>query len=303
MRNVHVILLAAAAVACALSVCGCGRGADRGAVAVQSHDAGIRIGPERPDVTSQLEAVVEVNGVDPASCRYEWQRNGERITGETRAVLPPSAFRKDDRVVAIVTVPGSAGGAERTLRAEVRIANAPPSVASAHIEISATTAGTVLRAEQESVDPDGDALANDYRWFENGRLVNGANGSTYALASASRGGRWAVEVVANDGMSRSEPRRSSEFVLENRPPAFTSQPPAMLPADGTYRYAVTAVDPDGDPLRFELASAPDGMTMSPAGAIEWKFPGGALSGSRFHVVVKVSDGRGGETTQTIDLSR
>lgn len=292
----------ALALAAALCAAGCGRGADHGAAATGVHDEGIRIGPDRPDVTSQLAAVVEVNGVDPAACTYAWSRNGQPIAGETRAVLPPTAFRKDDLVSVVASLPAAPGAGARRLKAEVRIANAPPSVAAARVAISATPAGTVLQAEQESSDPDGDTVTNDYRWYENGRLLPDAKGPRYEVASASRGGRYAVEIVASDGASRSEPRRSSDFVLENRPPAFSSQPPAVLPADGVYRYTVAAADPDGDAVRFSLADAPAGMTISPTGAIEWKVPSGSQRPKSVHVVVRIDDAKGGEATQTFDFS-
>ena len=131
--------------ACALLVAGCSSRADRGVVA-GSHDDGLHIGPATPDVTSQLEAVVDVKGVDPASCAYAWSRNGQPIAGETRSVLAPSAFRKDDLVGVVVTLPAQAEGGARQLKAQVRIENAPPSVASARIAVSASNSGTVLTA-------------------------------------------------------------------------------------------------------------------------------------------------------------
>ena len=62
-------------------------------------------------------------------------------------------------------------------------------------------------------------------------------------------------------------------------------------------------DPDGDPVTFELAQAPAGMTITPGGAIEWKFPTDPNGPKNFHVVLKVTDSKGGEATQTIELAR
>ncbi len=300
MRMIRSASLAAVA-ACALFAAGCSSRADRG-VAAGVHDPGLHIGPATADVTSQLEAVVDVKGVDPASCGYAWTRNGQPIHGETSAVLAPSQFRKDDLVGVAVTLPSSAAGGARQLKAQVRIGNAPPNVAAARIAVSASTSGTVLTAEQESADPDGDAVTSDYRWYRNGSPVEGARGSGLQVASVSRGDRFVVEVVVSDGASRSEPRRSSEFVLENRPPAFTSQPASVVERDGFYRYQAAAQDPDGDAVRFELVQAPEGMTISPGGAIEWKFPTDPQRAKSFHVVLKVTDSKGGEATQTIDLA-
>lgn len=287
--------------ACALFAAGCSNRAGN-AVTAGVHDEGLHIGPATPDVTSQLEAVVDVKGVDPGRCTYAWFRNGEPIHGETSAVLAPSRFRKDDDVSVVATIPAASGAPARELKAKVHIANAPPNVASARIAVSASNSGTVLAAEQESSDPDGDAVTSDYRWYRNGAPIEGARGAGLPVAAVSRGDRFVVEVVVSDGASRSEPRRSSEFVLDNRPPAFTSQPASVIERDGWYRYQAAAQDPDGDPVRFELAEAPAGMTISPSGAIEWKFPTDPMRPKSFHVVVRVTDSKGGEATQTIDLA-
>ena len=158
-----------------------------------SHDDGLHIGPATPDVTSQLEAVVDVKGVDPASCAYAWSRNGQPIAGETRSVLAPSAFRKDDLVGVVVTLPAQAEGGARQLKAQVRIENAPRASRPRASPSSASNSGTVLTAEQESADPDGDAVTNDYRWFRNGAPVEGARRGLLQVAAVSRGDRFVVE--------------------------------------------------------------------------------------------------------------
>ncbi len=73
---------------------------------------------------------------------------------------------------------------------------------------------------------------------------------------------------------------------------FTSQ---AVP-DDRYVYDVEAIDPDSDPLTYELVESPEGMTISPAnGLVSWVPDDTHLGNHR--VVVRVRDGRGGEAIQ------
>ncbi len=68
-----------------------------------------------------------------------------------------------------------------------------------------------------------------------------------------------------------------------------------------YEHQVTAIDPDGDPLHFQLLESPLGMAIDPtSGLISWA-PGQQDIGSH-HVTVEVDDGRGGIATQVFDLN-
>src|SRR5262249_26106273 len=71
-------------------------------------------------------------------------------------------------------------------------------------------------------------------------------------------------------------------------------------AGSPYRYPVTATDQDGDGLTYQLLEAPVGMTIDAAtGLLTWT-PGAAQFGSQ-HVVLMVSDARGGTASQVVDL--
>jgi IgGFc binding protein/Ca-dependent carbohydrate-binding module xylan-binding/Bacterial Ig-like domain (group 1)/Putative Ig domain/PKD domain len=88
----------------------------------------------------------------------------------------------------------------------------------------------------------------------------------------------------------------------NRPPQFATAPPVTAVVDRTYRYAVTAVDPDGSTgLAFELTSGPPGMTIdSKTGLIAWN-PTATDVGTA-DIVIRVQDARGGQATQSYSLT-
>jgi len=80
----------------------------------------------------------------------------------------------------------------------------------------------------------------------------------------------------------------------NQPPTITSDPTqvaAILSKE--WSYAVSAADPNGDSLTYRLDTAPPGMVLDNEHVIRWT---PSEEGS-FRVVVVVSDGRGGTTSQ------
>lgn len=293
--------LMAAWMACALAAAGCSGHADGGAAASDVHDRGIHIAPEGADATSQLQAVVNVNGVNPATCTYRWSRNGIPLESETRDVLAPSNFHKGDVVTVSVVLPPVAGSASRSLRAQVRIHDAPPVVTSAQLSMNALPSGLEFHGFALCSDPDGDSTTYSCRWYRNGTRIDGATGTDLAVASMGLGDRIEVEVVASDGEAKSEPRRSQQFVLQNRPPQFTSQATAPQAGASVFSYQAVAVDPDGDPVHFELVQAPSGATLSSTGLVQWTMPPVGQRANAGPIVIRATDSKGGEATQTIDL--
>ncbi len=93
------------------------------------------------------------------------------------------------------------------------------------------------------------------------------------------------------------------FGLLNRAPQITTVPVVEAFPGRTYSYDVNAVDPDGDPVRFALVTAPASMTIDPVtGVISWT-PSETELGAH-PLVVRADDGRGGFTEQrfTIDVT-
>jgi RHS repeat-associated protein len=111
-------------------------------------------------------------------------------------------------------------------------------------------------------------------------------------------------LAASDGsLTRT---RNVTLTVANHPsndaPQFTTQPPAGGLVGKSYIYDANAFDPEGDTLRFELLSSPDGMTIDArSGIVDWK-PNANQAG--FHPIrLRVSDMRGGSAIQsdTIDV--
>ncbi len=108
-----------------------------------------------------------------------------------------------------------------------------------------------------------------------------------ALNSASTGSAcdWLGSLLAS--------QLGSGLVLSNgvnHAPEITSVPVTYAAAGSAYSYAVTAVDADGNPLRYALQGVegpvPTGLAISPAGLISWS----AATPGSYALVVRVDDG-------------
>jgi hypothetical protein len=87
----------------------------------------------------------------------------------------------------------------------------------------------------------------------------------------------------------------------NRPPFFTSLPVVEAHVNEPYLYVATALDPDGDVLRFAFTTAPAGLQIDPdSGAVTWT-PAANQAGDQ-SVTLTVSDERGGTATQTYAIN-
>ncbi len=270
-------------------------------VAAGHHDNGVRLTPDPANATSRIAVVFDDSRIMPASCRYQWTRNGMLIVDANSDALDPASFSKNDLIAVTVGVPDVASGTEKTLKADVHVQNSPPKLTRVSVVIAPAAGVSTLQARVESVDPDGDNLTYTYRWFKNGKLIDGASESSVQLSKVGTGDGVIVEAVAHDGVSDSAPLRSDALTVDNRPPVFTSQPGAPKPADVEFQYSAIASDPDGDALHIELVRGPDGMTVDPSGSVQWSLPTGQDHRGDFSVRLRATDSKGGEATQDFTI--
>lgn len=291
-----------AALGCALLVCGCSASKVEHAASDRATGA-VRLSPDPAFAAAQLAVSFSDPRMRAEDYRIEWLRNGTPVAGATGPVLDPSLVAKGDRIEVRLTPTGAGAGSGAPLHAEVRVVNSPPTLSRVAILATGNSGRAELQATVVSADPDRDALSYTYRWYRNGQQVSGASGASLAADPLASGDAIAVEVTASDGASRSAPLRSEPYSLENRPPHFTSTPTAPRPSDEAFRYQALAVDPDGDPVRYELVSGPGGMDMDASGAVSWRLPTGALRRGTYPVTIRATDPKGDQGTQqfTIDL--
>jgi len=261
----------------------------------------VTLEPGQPVAHQRLRAVVVASDPDGDALElgYAWRVGGRSVESGGESIEVPAL----DKGAAIeVTVTASDGRNESASEtARVRVGNQRPDLVAVALRPEGdVNRGKPLTAVPAASDPDGDALSFSYRWMVNGTPVD-ETGDTLDTSELKRGDTVRLRVVANDGDADSNAIESPELRVANASPAIKSSPPAFE-GDGSYRYAIEAVDPDGDrTLRYRLAHAPDGMTIDAVGGlIEWK-PSAASAG-KHTVEVVVDDLQGGSANQIFELS-
>ena len=87
----------------------------------------------------------------------------------------------------------------------------------------------------------------------------------------------------------------------NRAPVLTVAESWAASVNALLRFQVTAYDLDSDPLTFSLVSGPAGASVSSDGMFEWT-PTSAQGPGTYQATVRVSDGRGGTDSATLEIA-
>ena len=263
----------------------------------------VEISPQSP--SSQTDLSASVKGEDPDRDRvtytFEWFKNGEPIEGAKGKNLPYSFFQKGDEITVKVTPSDGKGKGEPVTSSPVAIINTPPSVTSIKITyLSENDPRSGFRTLVESKDLDGDDVSYEYIWKRNEEEIAGATADTLEWSDEfKKGDKITVEVVPFDGTDEGAWRAEASIVIPNSPPRITSEPPNRTEG-GEFNYQLQALDPDGDPVTFELEDAPQGMEINPeTGLITWRFS--EKDAGDYTIKVVARDAEGGRDTQSISF--
>jgi hypothetical protein len=263
----------------------------------------VEIMPVQPRAGQELQVAAQV--VDPdgdkVELAYQWEVNGRELEGEEESTLNTEGLRPGDRVAVRVTPFDGKAWGDPVLSQPKVISGAPPPRARVEISPDVALPGDKIRAAVVAEAPRVEDLRLYCRWKVNGEVVEEGPSVEFSTEGLHRGDRVQVEITMEGSGEESKPLVSRELVLQNRPPEIISQPPERLSAPGKYRYAVKAMDPDGDQLKFRLeGSVPPGMRIHPTtGLLEWDFKDTPKEPVK--VDIRVSDGQGGEAQQSYDF--
>ena len=256
----------------------------------------------QPRQVVQAQASVQDPDGDPTHLRYSWRVNGELVAASGASIPLPDLAKDASIEVQAIASDGRSESAPAFARATVR--NRAPIISEVQFDrADEVRAGDPLVAVVTADDPDGDDVELSYRWTVNDRLVELDDArNSFDTTSLKRGDRIAVRVIASDGDDESEAFSPPSLILGNGAPKVTSTPPPGMGADGVYRYAVEASDPDRDrSLRYELTAGPEGARVDPvSGEITWT-PTFQQTGTH-PIEVVVRDGHGGETKQRFEVT-
>ncbi len=182
--------------------------------------------------------------------------------------------------------------ASETFTITVGGVNQPPVLA----PIGARTVdeGQLLEFTATASDPDGNALA-----FSSATLPTGATlspgGAFKWKPGYTQAGTYPVTISVSDGTATASETFTITVGNTNRPPVLAPSPIGNRTAvvGQALTIALTASDPDGDPLSFGSTTLPAGATLVPngSGAATFSFtPTAAQVGSFPNVSIAVSDG-------------
>ncbi|UCG13141.1 MAG: hypothetical protein JSU72_01205 [Deltaproteobacteria bacterium] len=261
----------------------------------------VQIIPSEPTSSSTLEADVGFSDTESARVSYQWLNDGVPIPGAITSSLDNQYVHKGDFISVQIQVSQPNGSKVTAISDSVSIKNSPPVVHWVAIAPRPATSNDDLRARLDSRDWDGDTMSLTYEWRVNGETIVGQEGPELASTNFSREDRVQVTVTPYDDTDFGTPVQA-EIVIENSPPEIVSQPPGKA-EEGLYRYAVRAVDVDGDPVQFSLhGESPEDMAINAStGVLTWD-PESSEEESSYSFVVIAEDPEGGKTFQQISLT-
>ncbi len=211
----------------------------------------------------------------------------------------------DDHVginsVTVLVLDGNGGNDTQIFSVSVSDTNDPPGI----ISTALTTAeeDTEYAYDVDALDPDDDILAYSLTTNPNGMTIDSATGLILWTPINDQVGTKNVVVLVLDGNGGTDSQSFTITVANvNDPPTITSTQIITTAEDSLYSYDVDASDVDvGDSLAYSLTASPVGMTIDPAtGLITWTPTNDQVGFNE--VVVLVSDGNGGNVTQTFSIS-
>ncbi|MCZ2343882.1 MAG: putative Ig domain-containing protein [Bacteroidales bacterium] len=197
---------------------------------------------------------------------------------------------------------GQGGVALLPFTVTVTAANTPPTITST--PTGPAVAGRPYEYRVAAQDADGDPLTYSFTGTPPENMsLDSVTGVLTWTPNAAQVGDHPVSITVSDNRDGAVTQSFTLSVVvpvSNTAPVISSHPSGPATVGVPYQYRVEASDPDGDPISFALTTAPDSMVIDRAtGALTWT-PTAAQVGDN-PVVIAVSDGRGGVTTQSFAL--
>jgi hypothetical protein len=272
--------------------CGGGQKEDEGAVSANTPPVidEVTLLPLTPTIHSEITARIRSSDEDgdPVTYQVRWFVNGREI-GEGM-LFKYDEIEKGDKVFTEVTPYDGKEWGEPKRSMEVTIGGIAPRILSVQIapeSIYVTTPQAVISATVE--DPDRDSIYLILHWTVRDELLP----DTSNVLKLKQLGLKKHDVImgtafAYDGTFRSEPFVFDLTIL-NAPPIFVTQEDSVsLNPDSIY-YQLPIMDPDGDPLEFELVTGPPGVSVDRETGVVY---GSSQDSVAFQIVVSATDDDG-----------
>ncbi len=151
-----------------------------------------------------------------------------------------------------------------------------------------------------ATDIDGDLLTYSLDVGPAGLFINPMTGEISWTPNFDQAGSHSITVSVTDSIGVPVIGTFSiEVINSNRAPIISDIPPQTINKNQPYQYLITVIDPDNDPISFELNSAPQGMQIDAGGLITWS-PSLQILGT-FPISISAIDPQGGTASQNFSL--
>jgi len=263
-------------------------------------------------VTSAIEdklysyqlVVSEIDIIDSITYSFQVAPDGMTIDGSTGLITWQPTNDQVGINSIIVRVEDGSGGSD-SQAFEILVSNTNDKPVFISIPVTSATEDVKYYHDVESLDVDVDDLVS-YKFTTNpaGMSIDSSTGIITWQPNNDHVGINFVSISITDN-SGSTNTQSFNITVKNvnDVPVITSEPKLECVEDDLYMYETSASDPDptNDPLTFSLKTKPMGMEIDTiTGLITWR-PTNDQVGLN-DVIVHVSDGNGGETSQIFKIS-
>ncbi len=197
---------------------------------------------EGSTLTVDASAIVDANGINPATIAYQWLRDGEFITGATSANYELVQADVGSTVRVLYSYTNNSGAIKMKVSEPTdtvqNVNNAPAGA----VVISGTLhIREVLTADTSAISDEDGLGAFSYQWFQGGVAISGATDETYTVTRSDILAPLTVEVAFTDGFGADENLTSATVT------------PAALPAGVSVEVTDNATGEDGATGAFEIS--------------------------------------------------
>ena len=223
----------------------------------------VQILPDSPILGSRVALRIDAGDKEGDKINYtvKWFLNGKEIGEGIEFYL--SEAKRGDRIFAEITPHDGKLSGETVRTQQVTIGNTPPKITSAKITPDAILTSTSdLSIIGEGFDPDGDSLTWLCYWTldYSERITDSSTTINLKNLKLKKGSHLTAELYAYDGDTVSTPYLLEIDVVNSHPILKGGIETIIYELDSIY-FPLPIIDPDGDPITFEILESPEGLKI------------------------------------------
>jgi RHS repeat-associated protein len=243
------------------------------------------------EVTDQTQSLLQLisspNGMTLGEINYSVQDSGTdsvKIHAKASVSWPVSSLLPGNYPVLISATDAEGLCDTQSYSLTITEVNNLPTFIS--IPPSAATQGSLYSYQAQAQDPDMDPLSYSLAFGPEGMSVS-LSGLVQWTPTSSQVGVKSAVISVSDGIHSVIQQFSVNVANVNDGPIFVSTPLLSATIGASYYYQVRATDADNDPLTYSLLFAPEEMTISSSGLIEW--PDNGSRQDNAYVAIQIRD--------------